>query len=106
MWRALRPTYEPQLAATYEDVRRHVQEQSFDAVVMSLYPFDVDEGIQVVEDVRAKAAHAECPIIAVCHPSVEAESESLRQAGFDDVVRMPFGQSELLAVLDRHLGAA
>jgi CheY-like chemotaxis protein len=104
MWRVLQPAYETQMAATYEELRRHAQDRAYDAVVMSLYSFDVDDGRQLLEDLRATTPYAERPIIAVCHPSVEAGSERLREDGFDDVLRMPFGESDLLSVLDRHLG--
>jgi CheY-like chemotaxis protein len=103
MWRALQSTCEVQVAATYEEGRRHAQERAYDAVVTSLYSFDLDAGVQLVEDLRATTPYAERPIIAVCHPSVELESERLREVGFDGVLRMPFGASDLLSVLDRHL---
>jgi len=104
MWRALRTTYEAQMAVTYEELRRHAREQTHDAVVMSLYPFDVGEARKLVEDLRASARYADCAIIAVCHPSVEVDAEQLRTEGVDEVLRMPFGASDLLSVLDRHLG--
>jgi len=106
MWRVLQPAYETRMAATYEELRRHAQERAYDIVVVSLYSFDVDDGMQLLEDLRATTPYAERPVIAVCHPSVEVESEHLREDGFDDVLRMPFEQSELLSVLNRHLGSA
>jgi len=106
MRRALQPAYEAKMAARYEECRRCAQEQAFDAVVVGLYPLDLDDGLELVTDLRAKARYEEGPIIAVCHPSVEAQAESLRATGFDDTLRMPFGQSALRSVLDRHLGGA
>jgi len=106
MWRALQSTYEVQVAVTYEEVRRHAQERAYDAVVASLYSFDLDAGVQLVEDLRATTPYTERPIIAVCHPSVEVASEQLREIGIDGVLQMPFGASDLRSILDRHLGSS
>jgi len=103
MGRALQPAYETEMTETYEELRRRAQERTFDAIVLGFYPFDVDDGLELVEALRARDRYDEQPIIAVCHPSVEADAELFREAGVNDTLRMPFGQSDLRAVLERHL---
>jgi CheY-like chemotaxis protein len=39
----------------------------------------------------------------VCRPPLDRSEATLLDAGFDDVLRMPFAESELLDVVARHL---
>lgn len=103
MKRALQPTYRVRTAVTYNQARRHAEEGRYDAVVLSVYHRDLDEGIELLEAFRATGAHASVPIILVGRPPLGRDEEALRDAGFDDVLRMPFTQSDLLAILDRHV---
>lgn len=105
MGRVLGSTYQVQVVATYEEAIERVRAQShYDGVVVGLYPRDEKQGKEVLREIRAVDAHATTPVVAVCGPSYERSAEALLDEGFDEALRMPFSQSELLAVVDGIVG--
>jgi DNA-binding response OmpR family regulator len=103
MTRALRSTYRVRAAVSYDQGRRYAEAGRYDAVILSVYHRDLDEGIELLGAIRATEDHTAVPVILVGRPPLGRDEEALRDAGFDDVLRMPFTQSDLLAILDRHV---
>ena len=100
---ALRPDYQVDAVATYAQARRRAAETRYDGIVLSVYQRDVEEGIELMRDLRALDGFEGVPIILVCRPPLDQNESSLLDAGFDDVLRMPFAESELLDVMSRHV---
>ena len=101
MWSVLRSEYQVQTAATYEEGLRRARTEAYVGIVMSLYPQDGERAGEMLSALRDTDAHDTASIVAVCGPSLGRDRASLLSGGFDDVLRMPFTQSDLLAVLDR-----
>lgn len=100
---ALRADYQVDAVGTYEQARRRAEENPYDGIVLSVYQRDVEAGIELMEALRAPDAAEGVPIILVCRPPLDRSEATLLDAGFDDVLRMPFAESELLDVVARHL---
>lgn len=105
MWSVLRSEYQVQTAATYEEGLRRARAEAYVGIVMSLYPQEEGRGGEMLAALRDTDAHEAASIIAVCGPSLGRDRVSLLSDGFDDVLRMPFTQSDLLTVLDRMVGS-
>lgn len=101
MWGVLRSEYRVETAATYEEGVRRAEGRAYASIVVSLYPKGGDRGRDLLSALRDANRHDETAVVAVCGPSLGQDRASLLSAGFDEVLRMPFTQSELLTVLDR-----
>jgi DNA-binding response OmpR family regulator len=103
MEQALRPDYRVDAVATYEQARRHVGETHYDGIILSVYQRDVEAGLELMTSLRGALSREEGPVILVGRAPPGRDDPSLRDAGVDDVLRMPFTESELLDVVGRHL---
>lgn len=105
MAQALRPDYRVDAVATYDQARRRAEETRYDGIVLSAYRQDVEAGVELMKDLRASAPPEEMSIILVGRSPLDRDPSSLLDAGFDDVIRMPFAKSTLLDVVGRHVSA-
>jgi len=105
MAQALRPDYRVDVVATYDQARRRAEETRYDGIVLSVYRQDVGAGVELMKDLRASAPPEEVAVILVGRSSFDRDPSSLLDAGFDDVMRMPFAKSTLLDVVGRHVSA-
>lgn len=103
MEQALRPDYRVDAVATYEQARSHAAETRYDGIILSVYQRDVEMGIELMEDLRASPHSDDVPIIFVGRSPLDRDTSSLLDAGFDDVLRMPFAESELLDIMARQV---
>lgn len=103
MAQALRPDYRVDTVATYDQARRRAAETRYDGIVLSVYRQDVEAGIELGKDLRASVPSEDISVILVGRSSLDRASSSLLDAGFDDVMRMPFAKSDLLDVVGRHV---
>ena len=99
MRRALRSEYDVATAPTYENGRRRAETESYDGIVVSVYHRELQEGVDMLTDLRSLDGLSTVPIIAVCPPIVEQGHEPLLEAGCDQVLKMPFTRSDLLEIL-------
>jgi DNA-binding response OmpR family regulator len=79
------------------------EETRYDGIVLSVHRHDVGAGVELMKDLRASAPPGEGAVILVGRSSFDRDPSSLLDAGFDDVMRMPFAKSALLDVVGRHV---
>jgi DNA-binding response OmpR family regulator len=103
MAQALEPDYRVDAVATYDQARRRAEETRYDGIVLSVYRHDVEAGVELMKNLRASARPGEVAVVLVVRSSFDRDSSSLLDAGFDDVMRMPFAKSALLDVVGRHV---
>lgn len=103
MAQALRPDYRVDAVATYEQARRRAAETRYDGIVLSVYRQDVEAGVELMTTIRASAPREAISVILVGRSPLDRAPSSFLDAGFDDVMRMPFAKSDLLDVVGRHV---
>lgn len=103
MAQALQPDYRVDAVATYDQARRRAEETRYRGIVLSVHRHDVEAGVELMKNLRASARPGEVAVILVVRSSFDRDSSSLLDAGFDDVMRMPFAKSTLLDVVGRHV---
>ena len=62
------------------------------------------DGLEATRRIKATAAGHETRILALTASSFEEERQEILAAGCDDFLRKPFRESEMLAMMARHLG--
>ncbi|MDN3919801.1 hybrid sensor histidine kinase/response regulator [Roseateles violae] len=82
-----------------------LQDERFDLVLMDIHMPGMD-GIEALQRLRRQSAGQTppaVPVVAVTANALSGDEKRLLSHGFDDYLPKPFRQSQLLAMLSRHL---
>ena len=77
-------------------------EQEFDCVLMDLHMPEMD-GLETTRRIRAQAATAKLPVVAMSASVHAEEMAAAREAGMDDFLPKPFEEHELVDVVLRNV---
>jgi len=82
-----------------------LQDECFDLVMMDIHMPGMDgmEALSRFRQTRSGRTPARTPVVAVTANALSGDEARLRRHGFDDYLPKPFRQSQLLAMLTRHL---
>jgi signal transduction histidine kinase/CheY-like chemotaxis protein/HPt (histidine-containing phosphotransfer) domain-containing protein len=83
---------------------RQLESTPFDMVLMDVQMPDVD-GYEVTRRIRAQAAHAGLPVIAMTAYAMERDRQRCLEAGMNDFITKPLEPAELFSVLSRWLAS-
>lgn len=64
------------------------------------------DGCEATRQIKATPRGRATPIIALTASSFEEECSDVRAAGCDDLLRKPFHEADLFALLEKHLGVS
>lgn len=78
-------------------------EESFDMVLMDIR-MPVMDGMEATRQIRQREDGRRTPIIALTAHALPHERETFILSGMDDCLTKPIKESDLLNVLQRHLG--
>lgn len=99
----LRSQYQIDAVTAYEEARHLAESEEYDGILLSVYHQALEQGVEMVNQLRLPDACADVPIIILARPLMEGGWDKLFDDGVDDVVQMPFSKSDLFEVLGRHL---
>lgn len=102
---ALRAWYRTEAADTVRGAIRKTDERRFDGFLVDIGLRAADEdGIDLLEHLRAHVRYAAVPVIAVTAHVLPGDREHFLATGFDAYLGKPFFRDDLLTVLDRFFG--
>jgi PAS domain S-box-containing protein len=79
--------------------------QRYDLVIVDINLSTEANGLDVLEQLRARPAYRDVPMIACTAYAMPGDEERFTAAGFDAYLAKPFGAEELLAAIQTTLGA-
>ena len=106
-----RQGYEPIVAGNADDAVRMARSEQPALVLMDITiperagePAHIEGGLRATRDIKAVAATARIPILALTARSMPHEQQAMRDAGCDDVAMKPYDFQTLLATIEALVG--
>jgi signal transduction histidine kinase/ActR/RegA family two-component response regulator len=85
-----------------QDAVAMTRTNGFDLILMDIRMPDMD-GYETLKKIRLQQGDTHVPVIAITAAGMKEDITNIQQAGFDDFLIRPFGQTALLTLLAAHL---
>jgi CheY-like chemotaxis protein len=102
-----RQGYEPVVAGNADEAVRLAESEQPALVLMDITiperageSAHIEGGLRATRDIKAKAATAHLPVLALTARSMPHEQQAMRDAGCDDVAMKPYDFKTLLATIE------